>query len=92
MALEPLENFKDIESSVEAHRRAIRKFSKDRSSSVLAITSIQGSGKTTAIVNEFANSRDAILLTQSNEKLEEIVEWSGIQGTIRKERSRGDTK
>jgi hypothetical protein len=72
--LDPFENFKDIGSSVEAHRKAIWKFSKDKSTSVLAITSIQGSGKTTAIVDIFASSRDAILLTQSNEKLEELVE------------------
>lgn len=66
-------NFKDIESAVEAHQKAIWKFKKDESASVLAITSIQGSGKTTAIIDVFAASKDAILITQSNDKLEEIV-------------------
>ena len=66
-------DFKDIESSVDAHKKAVWRFAKDQSKSVLAITSIQGSGKTTAIIDVFAASKDAIFITQSNDKIGEIV-------------------
>lgn len=71
---EVFNNFKDIQTSYEAHNQAIKKFRDNKSRAVLAITSIQGSGKTTAIIDAFAESKDDILLTQSNKKLEEIVE------------------
>ena len=73
---EPKDVFKDFknhEQSGKKHRSAISKFLKDDAHSVLAITSIQGSGKTTAIIDQFAKSKDAILLTQSNDKIDELV-------------------
>jgi len=66
-------DFKNVEQSAKEHRDEISKFLKDEKHSVLAITSIQGSGKTTAIVDKFAKSKDAILLTQSNDKIDELV-------------------
>ena len=65
--------FKNPEQSGKKHRSAISKFLKDDEHAVLAITSIQGSGKTTAIIDQFAKSKDAILLTQSNDKIDELV-------------------
>ena len=65
--------FKNPEQSGKKHRKAISEFLKDDKHSVLAITSIQGSGKTTAIVDRFADGKDAILLTQSNDKIDELV-------------------
>ena len=61
---EVFKGFKNPEQSGKKHRSAISKFLKDDENAVLAITSIQGSGKTTAIVDKFADSKDAILLTQ----------------------------
>ena len=66
-------HFKNPAESGKKHRSAISKFLKDDEHSVLAITSIQGSGKTTAIIDEFAKSEDGILLTQSNDKIDELV-------------------
>ena len=65
--------FKNPAESGKKHRIAIQKFLKDDKHAVLAIDSIQGSGKTTAIIDEFAKSSDAILLTQSNVKISELV-------------------
>ena len=70
---EVFKGFKNPEQSGKKHRSAISKFLKDDAHSILAITSIQGSGKTTAIVDKFADSKDAILLTQSNDKIDELV-------------------
>ena len=66
-------NFKNPAESSKKHRNEISKFLKDDAHSVLAITSIQGSGKTTAIVDKFSENKDAILLTQSNSKIDELV-------------------
>ena len=71
--IDVFKDFKNPEQSGKEHRSAISKFLKDDEHAVLAITSIQGSGKTTAIVDKFADSKDAILLTQSNEKIDELV-------------------
>jgi hypothetical protein len=70
---EVLKGFKNPEQSGKEHRSAISEFLKDDAHSILAITSIQGSGKTTAIVDKFADCKDAILLTQSNDKIDELV-------------------
>lgn len=73
---DPIDLFKHFKNPAESgrkHRSAISKFLKDDEHSVLAITSIQGSGKTTAIIDEFAKSEDGILLTQSNDKIDELV-------------------
>ena len=70
---ELFKDFKNPEQSGKKHRSAISKFLKDDENAVLAITSIQGSGKTTAIIDPFAKSKDAILLTQSNAKIDELV-------------------
>ena len=66
--------FKNPEESGKEHSREINKFSKDDHHSVLFINSMQGSGKTTSFINRFAKSRDAILLTQSNEKIADLVQ------------------
>ena len=71
--IDVFKDFKNPEQSGKEHRKAISKFLKDDAHSVLAVTSIQGSGKTTAIVDKFADSKDAILLTQSNDKIDELV-------------------
>ena len=65
--------FKNPDQSGKQHSREINNFLKDDHHNVLAITSIQGSGKTTAIIDEFAKSEDGILLTQSNDKIDELV-------------------
>ena len=65
--------FKNPEESAKEHLREINKFSKDDHHAVLFINSMQGSGKTTSFINRFAKSRDAILLTQSNEKIADLV-------------------
>ena len=70
---EVFKGFKNPEQSGKKHRSAISKFLKDNKHAVLAITSIQGSGKTTAIIDQFAKSKDAVLLTQSNDKIDELV-------------------
>lgn len=71
--IDVFKDFKNPEQSGKKHRLAISKFLKDDEHSVLAITSIQGSGKTTAIVDKFSENKDAILLTQSNSKIDELV-------------------
>ena len=71
--IDVFKDFKNPEQSGKKHRSAITKFLKDDEHSVLAITSIQGSGKTTAIVDKFSENKDAILLTQSNDKIDELV-------------------
>jgi hypothetical protein len=71
--IDVFKDFKNPEQSGKKHRSAISKFLKDDEHAVLAITSIQGSGKTTAIIDRFADSKDAILLTQSNDKIDELV-------------------
>lgn len=73
---DPIDLFKHFKNPAESgkkHRSAISKFLKNDEHSVLAITSMQGSGKTTAIVDQFAKSMDSILLTQSYDKIDEIV-------------------
>ena len=70
---EVFKGFKNPEQSGKKHRSAISKFLRDDEHAVLAITSIQGSGKTTAIIDQFAKSKDAVLLTQSNDKIDELV-------------------
>ena len=65
-------HFKNPEESYRKHRGEIQSFLKDTKHAVLAITSMQGSGKTTAFVDEFAKSKDAMMLSQSNSKLVEL--------------------
>ena len=70
---EVFKGFKDVDQSEKQHSREINNFVKDDHHNVLNLTSMQGSGKTTAILDKFADSKDAIILTQSNEKIDEII-------------------
>lgn len=63
-----------INQSFENHLDAIQNFKIDPYNPALLITSIQGSGKTTAIIETFAKSEDAILLVQSNAKIDQMIE------------------
>lgn len=66
--------FKNPAESGKEHSREINNFLKDDHHSVLFINSMQGSGKTTSFINRFAKTKDAILLTQSNEKIADLVQ------------------
>ena len=73
IAKDVFKHFKNVDESAKEHKIEIRKFLNDDKHTVLSINSMQGSGKTSAIIDQFANSRDAIILTQSNDKIDELV-------------------
>ena len=70
---ELFKDFKNPDQSGKQHSREINRFLKDDEHNVLNLTSMQGSGKTTSIIGQFAKSKDAIILTQSNQKIDEII-------------------
>ena len=65
---------RSVKEAFKMHIDKINNFRSSPKSPILLITSIQGSGKTTASLETFAKSMDAILLVQSNAKIKEIIE------------------
>lgn len=72
--IELFKHFKNPAESSKEHRIRIQKLQKDDRHAALFITSMQASGKTYAESQEFARSPDAIFLTQSIDKVTELME------------------
>ena len=69
---EVFKHFNNQSESAKEHKIRLSSFLSDDGHAVLAIESIQNSGKTTSLINLFAESEDAVLLTQSNDKIDEL--------------------